>query len=276
VAVLSGLLDTGRMPEGDTVRRTAQRLDAALAGSVLVRAELRWPSVAGVDLRGRQVLHTASVGKHLLTRFGATASKPALTLHSHLRMDGSWRTWAAGTRAPAGARSAVRAVLANTEWMAVGLQLGMLDLVPTAAEHRLVGHLGPDVLGAGWDPDEAMRRLASEPARNVGAALLDQRLLAGLGTYWVSESLFLQGISPRSTVAQADGLSRLVARLPLLLGAERRPEPAVYGRAAKGCRRCGTPVRTISVGVAPQARVLHYCPRCQADRPGSELSRDDG
>ena len=80
---------------------------------------------------------------------------------------------------------------------ASGLRLGMLDLVPTGQEDTLVGHLGPDVLGPDWDAD----RGAGEPAARLrsarsATALLDQRNLAGVGTLWASESLFLERIHP--------------------------------------------------------------------------------
>ena len=92
----AGRGQSGWVPEGDVVRRTAQRLHAALAGRTLVTSDLRWPSLATVDLRGREVLEVASAGKHLLARV-----EGGLTLHSHLRMEGQWRvhrTDAAATR----------------------------------------------------------------------------------------------------------------------------------------------------------------------------------
>ena len=262
------------MPEGDSVLRTARLLDR-LSGEVLEVAHLRWPSVAHVDLTGRRVLETISVGKHLLTRLDAASARPALTLHTHLRMDGSWRVWPAGTRSVPGPRSDARAVLGTATWLAVGFSLGMVDVVRTEHEHTLVGHLGPDILGPGWDPAEALDRLRHTAHRNIGAALLDQRNLAGLGTYWASEALFLQGIHPDADIADlvampdapasasAFPLGRMVERLPALLGVERRPEPFVYGRTRRPCRRCRTPIARITVGTPPHPRDLFYCPHCQ-------------
>lgn len=260
------------MPEGDVVWRTAQRLDAALAGRLLVRSDLRWPSLATVDLTGRTVLEVVSAGKHLLTRLDG-----GLTLHSHLRMDGSWHVHRTGEpRDRPRPGHGVRAVLANGTWTAVGHELGMLDLVATAAEGTLVGHLGPDVLGPGWDPREAAARLRADPDRPVGEALLDQRVLAGVGTFYMAESLFLRGVSPWTPVAGAgdvDGLVGLVHRL-LLANRDRAVQATtgdlrpgrrqyVHGRSGRPCLRCGTAVRVAPIGRPPQDRTAFYCPTCQ-------------
>lgn len=266
------------MPEGDVVWRTAQRLHAALAGRTLTHCDLRWPSLSTADLTGRAVTEVVSAGKHLLLRCGpAPAGGPPLTLHSHLRMEGSWylhRT-GQGWRPPKPAHE-VRAVLVNPEWTAVGHRLGMLDLVTTADEHRLVGHLGPDLLGPGWDAAEAVRRLAASAGRPVGEALLDQRVLAGVGTFYLSEVLFLRGITPWTPVEGAGDLSRLVDLVHRIVVANRdrgiqsttgdlRPgrEQWVHARSGRPCRRCGTPVRVATIGTAPTDRVAFYCPACQ-------------
>jgi endonuclease VIII len=102
------------------------------------------------------------------------------TLHSHLRMDGTWRAYAPGERWTARPAHLIRVVLRTPVTIAVGYHLHELALVPTADEERLVGHLGPDLLGDDWDPAEAVRRLAAHPDTPVGVALLDQRNLAGV------------------------------------------------------------------------------------------------
>ena len=262
------------MPEGDVVRRTARRLHAALAGRTLVTADLRWPSLATADLRGREVVEVVSAGKHLLTRV-----EGGLTLHSHLRMEGQWRVHrsddVAATRRSSRDRN-VRAILANTEWTAVGHRLGMLDLVRTETEDRLVGHLGPDVLGTGWDAAEATRRLIADTGRPIGEVLLDQRVLAGVGTFYMCEALFLRGVSPwtpAGEVPEPAGLVALVHRL-MTANAERIDQTTtgdtrrgsrqyVHGRSGLPCRRCGTTVRVAHVGPAPKDRTAFYCPRCQ-------------
>jgi endonuclease-8 len=261
------------VPEGDVVRRTAQRLHAALGGRTLVTSDLRWPSLATVDLRGREVLEVVSAGKHLLARV-----EGGLTLHSHLRMEGQWRvhrTDAAAARRSTHDRG-VRAILANAEWTAVGHRLGMLDLVPTDREDGLVGHLGPDVLGPGWDAAEATRRLLAAPGRAVGEALLDQRVLAGVGTFYMSEVCFLRGVSPWTPAGEVPdpaGLVTLVHKI-MWANAERVVQSTtgdvrkgrqqyVHARSGLPCRRCGTTVRVAMVGPAPADRTAFYCPHCQ-------------
>ncbi|HEX2805422.1 MAG TPA: DNA-formamidopyrimidine glycosylase family protein [Kineosporiaceae bacterium] len=270
------------MPEGDVVWRTARRLDAALSGRLLTVSDLRWPSLATVDLSGRSVLEVASAGKHLLTRV-----EGGLTLHSHLRMDGSWHVHRTGKPwAGRGAEHKIRAVLANQEWTAIGHDLGMLDLVPTDAEHTLIGHLGPDVLGSGWDPVEAARRMAAGPQRPVGEVLLDQRVLAGVGTYFMSEALFLRGVTPWTPSGQAGDLDLLVSLIKRLLEANRdravqsttgdqRPgrRQYVHSRSGRPCRRCGATVRVASVGRPPNDRVAFYCPSCQRGPTPTDTSR---
>lgn len=148
------------MPEGDTVLQTAKRLHTALADQVLTRSDLRVPRFATADLTGRTVLATLSRGKHLLTRI-----EGGLTLHSHLRMDGSWRVYAPGERWRGGPAHQIRAILSTADHTAVGYRLPVLELLRTADEEKAVGHLGPDLLGPDWDPDTALRNLLAAPAR---------------------------------------------------------------------------------------------------------------
>ncbi|HOQ52367.1 MAG TPA: DNA-formamidopyrimidine glycosylase family protein, partial [Micropruina sp.] len=140
------------MPEGDTVWRTARRLHQVFAGEPLTRCDLRWPELATIDFSEQRTLEVASRGKHLLHRLDS-----GWTIHSHLRMDGQWRIEPPDTRANAN----TRALLATSQWTALGQRLGMLDVVRTADEHTLVGHLGPDVLGPDWNPAVAAGNIAA-------------------------------------------------------------------------------------------------------------------
>src|SRR4051812_39338495 len=167
------------MPEGDTVYQAARRLHAALAGQVLTRSDLRVPRFATADLTGRTVLDVTPRGKHLLTRV-----EGGLTLHSHLRMDGSWKVYASGQRWSGGAAHQIRVILGNADRTAVGYRLPVLDLLRTTDEQRAVGHLGPDLLGPDWEPEQALANLLSDLARPLGEALLDQRNLAGIGNVY--------------------------------------------------------------------------------------------
>ncbi|MDB1089499.1 DNA glycosylase [Streptomyces sp. ACA25] len=266
------------MPEGDTVWQAARRLDTALAGQVLVTSDLRTPRLATADLRGRSVLDVTPRGKHLLTRV-----EGGLTLHSHLRMDGAWKIYPAGQRWTGGPAHQIRAVLGTGERTAVGYRLPVLDLLRTADEQRVVGHLGPDPLGPDWDAREALRRLLADPARPLGAALLDQRNLAGIGNVYMVELCFLSRVTPWLPAGDLADPEGLVATGERLLAANReRPvrtttPPAVrdrarppqrlylYGRAGRPCLVCGTPVRVASVshGEPGRERPAYWCPGCQ-------------
>lgn len=257
------------MPEGDTVWLTARRLHSALAGRVLTRSDLRVPRLATVDLTGRTVLDVTPRGKHLLARV-----EGGLTLHSHLRMDGAWRVYAAGERWRGGPTHEIRAVLGTTDHTAVGYRLPVLDLLRTADEPTVVGHLGPDLLGPDWDLDEAVRRVCADPLRPLGEALLDQRNLAGIGNVYKCELAFLARVTPWLPVGDLppDVPERLLATAHRLLVANKerfdrrtttsgRPDRPlyVYGRRNRPCYRCGTPIRWDD----RHDRVSYWCPVCQ-------------
>src|SRR5258708_14915699 len=260
------------MPEGDTVWRAARRLDEALAGRVLTRSDFRVPRFATTDLTGRAVTENVSSGKHLLTRVDG-----GLTVHTHLRMDGSWRIRPTSDYLPSDHR--IRLVLGNDSRRALGYQLGVGEVLPTGSAARVVGHLGPGLLGPGWDAAGAVRRLQADPDRPVGEALLDQRNLAGIGNIYKSEVLFLRGLDPWRPVGGIDDMEALVELARKLLDANkdragqittgnpaRGQETWVYGRQGRPCRRCGTPVRTARHSgqrADPEDRVTFWCPRCQ-------------
>ena len=263
----------GRMdgvPEGDTVWLASKRMHEALAGRMLTRFDLRVPRHATADLAGRSVVEVLPRGKHMLTRLDG-----ALTLHTHFKMDGTWQLGRPGERWRGPAHQ-VRVVLANAEWEAVGYRLHEVLLLPTAEESRVVGHLGPDVLGPDWDPAEAVRRLAEQPDREIGQALLDQRNLAGVGNLYRAETLFLCGVSPFSPVSAVPDLDRVVATAHRLMRANRdHPEQSttgslrrgethwVHGRPGRPCRRCGSTVSAGPAGPPPYHRIAYWCPTCQ-------------
>jgi endonuclease VIII len=259
------------VPEGDTVWRACRRLNEALAGQVLTRSEFRVPSLAAIDLTGVAVREVTSRGKHQLFRLSN-----GLTLHTHFRMDGVWKIYPRGRRWSGGPAFEIRAVLATDDHDVVGYRLPVIELVPTAAEDKVVGHLGPDLLGPDWDLDEAVKRIAAHPDRTIGEALLDQRNLAGLGTFYRAELLFLHGVHPRAPVREVRSLRRIVERAQLLLQANRwRPEQSttgdlrpgrrsyVYQRSGQPCSRCGTHIRTEDLGPPGEERPSYWCPRCQ-------------
>jgi endonuclease-8 len=208
-----------------------------------------------------------------------------LTLHTHFRMDGTWHLQRPGARWRGGPAYQVRAILANGEWEAVGYRLHDVLLLPTAEEDQVVGHLGPDVLGPDWDPVAAERRLAADPARQVGDALLDQRVLAGVGNLYKNETLFLTGLWPWTPVRDVPDLAKVVATAHRLMRANRdHPEQSTTGSMRRGethwvferqrrpCRRCGTRVEIAeqdSNGRPEYARLTYWCPRCQPAASGT-------
>ncbi|MFF5564181.1 Fpg/Nei family DNA glycosylase [Streptomyces sp. NPDC012623] len=248
------------MPEGDTVWQAARRLHTALAGQRLTRSDLRVPRFATADLTGRTVLDVTPRGKHLLTRV-----EGGLTLHSHLRMEGSWKVYGPGERWRGGAAHQIRAILGTAERTAVGYRLPVLELLPTREEDRIVGHLGPDLLGPDWDPAIALRNLLAEPSRPLGEALLDQRNLAGVGNIFKSEICYLVRATPWLPIGELPVPERLVAAAKTALEANRtRPGGArrlyVYDRADRPCPRCRTPIRTAE----QNGRPTYWCPVCQS------------
>ena len=262
------------VPEGDSVFKTARRLREALAGGELTRCELRVPKLATVDLTGKVVETVQPRGKHLLTRFSN-----GWTLHSHLRMDGAWKVFAPGEQWRGGRTHEIRAILGTARYTAVGFRLPVLELLRTAEESRVVGHIGPDLLDPDWTPasaDEAVSRLRADPGRTIGEALLDQRNLAGIGNIYKSELCFLCKVTPWTEVENVPDLWQLVALARKLLLANRdRPmrvttgetRPGrnlwVYGRKRDQCLRCGKPVHTADQGALGEERVTYWCPNCQ-------------
>lgn len=259
------------MPEGDTVWLAGRRLHQALAGRELTQTDFRVPALATVDLGGRRVLEVASRGKHLLTRID-----DGQTLHTHFRMDGAWHLYRPGSRWRGGPDWQVRVVLRTAEQVAVGYRLPVVDLIPTDDEAAVVGHLGPDLLDDGWDAPEALRRLRARPERPIGEALLDQRVVAGLGLIYVTETLFLHAVTPWTAVGDVADHDRLLAtgRRLLMANRDRWAQSTtgdlapgrwhyVYERTGRQCRRCGTRVRRATQGVAPHERLAYWCPTCQ-------------
>ena len=265
------------MPEGDTVYHTARILDRALSGQRLVRTDLRVPQHATADLAGGTVVETVSRGKHLLTRIDrdSPTGTDRWTLHTHLKMEGSWKVLKPGQRWPKPAHTA-RAVLETEAATAVGFSLGVVQLLDRADEAEAVGHLGPDLLGPDWDEDVALANLAREPGRPLHEALLDQTNLAGIGNLYAAELCFTSGVHPQTPVAAVPELRRLVrrARQMLDLNKERwvqtttgdlreRERTWVYRRDRSPCRRCGTPVVVELQWPAGRERAAYWCPSCQ-------------
>jgi endonuclease-8 len=157
---------------------------------------------------------------------------------------------------------------------AVGNLLLEMALLSTPDEHRLVGHLGPDLLAPDWSDEhhaEAVRRLTADPARGLGEALLDQRVMAGVGNVYKVELCFMLGVTPWAPVSDVDAdkvvrwARKLLLRNALSPNRNTTGDPRhgrsmwVYGRLRQGCLRCGGPVRKSDQDI----RISYHCPRCQ-------------
>ena len=269
------------MPEGDTVWRTATRLNVALAGEPLEMLQLRWGDLGGQQLLPASTVSVTSRGKHLLHRLDN-----GVTVHSHLRTDGKWRLEATPAVDPSAlANPHLRAVAATRTWTALGLHLGAVDIWPTSQEDAHLGHLGPDLLGDDWNLEQALNNLAQpRPDDGTGpggtglaAALLDQRNLAGIGPYWASEGLFLNHVDPwastqnlpRETIEAVVTTIRLHMRQSITAtgrnSGRRGPGGGahVFGRAGRNCRVCGTVIRLAPLGPGPNELRVFYCASCQ-------------
>ncbi len=243
------------MPEGDSLHRAARRLQVLVGECVEVETPHPRAAVKGLAERldGRRLEQVEAVGKNLLLRF-----EGGLVLRSHLRMNGRWRVERRGA-----ARSGRPwLVLRGAEHEAVLWNGAVLELVPRSRLARL----GPDILGDPPDYQTMHARLRADPQRAVGDALLDQRLVAGIGNLWKAEALWEAGVSPWRRVEEV-GDAELRAALETahtLMRTSvdgRRPPRHVYRRAGRACPRCGGTVRSAPQG--ENARTAYWCPGCQ-------------
>jgi endonuclease VIII len=249
------------MAEGDTILRAARRLDKALAGG---EVEARAPSPRGRSLGlqrldGLAVIAVEPHGKNLLFDFGE------LALHSHLGMNGSWHVYPRGARwrKPAGS---AWALLRTDSQEAVQFGGPTLRVMPAARLRRELSRLGPDILAPDFDLAAAVASLRADPGRELGDALLDQHLVAGIGNIFKSESCFAAHLDPwaRITDLSEEDLERvLTAARELMLEAVAggRPQRAVYRRAGLPCPVCRTPIS--SGGQGDDNRTTYWCPHCQ-------------
>ncbi len=285
------------MPEGDTLFRIAAVLRPALVGKKVL--ELRLPrEELGVGRRvvGHEVTAVDAKGKNLLIHFAG-----GTVLHTHLRMNGVWHLYPAGRRWRRSEERAV-VVLSVEGFTAVCFQAPVVRLLrdkELATDPRL-GALGPDVLAADFDEQEAVRRLRARDAQPLGVAIMDQRAFAGVGNVFKSEILFIAKLDPFAPVSTfSDDELRHVVQLAVKLltrNVRHHREPAqldarwpafrferrvtreavgagtglvyVYGRAQRKCTHCGDTIRMARQGTL--LRSTYYCPTCQ--RVGASAS----
>lgn len=284
------------MPEGDTIYRAARTLNRALAGHVVTAFESVFPHLTRVHddtpITGRTIDSVTARGKHLLMAFSgpsAPAARPgqALVLRTHMRMNGSWHVYRPGEpwQRP---RRDMRIVVGTAGFVAVAFSVPVAEWL-TGGDLRRHGELttlGPDLLAPGFDAAEAARRLRERSGVEVADALLNQRVMAGVGNVYKSEVLFACRVSPFARVetltpAQIDCLvstarrflqanvTEGLAAMTTYMGfrrTTRRDDPSerlwVYGRVDEPCRRCGTPIRIAKQG--RDARLTYWCPTCQS------------
>jgi len=250
------------MPEGDSLHRAARRLQALVGERVSVETPHPRAAALGVagTLDGRRLESVEAVGKNLLLTF-----EGGLALRSHLRMTGRWQVRERGARGWTGKPWLVLRASAHEALLWNGPVLELTG--------RAVRRLGPDILA---DPPELERMVenlrAEHPTRELGDALLDQRLVAGIGNLWKAEALWRARVSPWVPLGEAsdEELERVLNEAARLMRASlegARGERAVYRRAGRPCPRCGERIR--SRGQGDDNRTAYWCPRCQRgeDRP---------
>jgi endonuclease-8 len=276
------------MPEGDAIFRTARALHRALAGGTVVRFESALPALTRVHedtpISGRRVERVDAAGKHVLMHFSGP-----LVLRTHMRMNGSWHLYRPGERWQRPRRD-MRIVVATEAFEAIAFNVPVAEFLDSRAEARQADlrAMGPDLLGASFDEDEAIRRIAAHGGEAVADVLLDQRAVAGIGNVYKSEVLFICRVNPFTPAAGVAGerLREVLRTARRLLQANvttlgggittyigyrrgRGRDPAerryVYGRARKPCRRCATPIEVRAQG--PYARLTYWCPACQPSNP---------
>jgi endonuclease-8 len=246
------------MPEGDTIHRTAATLQKALAGKVVTRYETMLPKIEA-PLRGRTIERVVAAGKHLIIDFSGD-----LHLRTHMRMNGQWHIYRPGERWRRPRRD-MRVVIETADFVAVGFNLPVAELVTGRELQRALHEQGPDLL-AEFDVEEAVRRAREHDGEEIADVLLNQRVAAGIGNIWKSESLFARRINPFAKVKDLgdDALERLFLKARDLLrssAAGNRPPIHVYSRRGEPCRICGTLIESRKQGV--DARLTYWCPRCQ-------------
>lgn len=267
------------MPEGDTVRRLADRISERFLGQTCRRSTARDPRITHLDLAGATLTDVDALGKWLLLRFD-----DGRTVYGHLRMDGRWDL---GRRSQAPEWTRRLELEMDSGWM-TAIDMPVIGVVATSREDTIVGHLGPDLCGPGV-PDIATitDRLRSNGDRPLAGALLDQRNVAGFGNVYAVEVPFIAGVSPHQPVDTIDDLDALVAAGSALIrtNAERGPQNTtgrrlhtsqhwVYGARKRPCPWCSTTLVGAGDSGVPWGRVSTWCPSCQAVDPRRSVNRE--
>ena len=242
------------MPEGDALHRAARRLQVLVGETVEVESPNPRAAATGVaeQLDGRRLERVEAVGKNLLLTF-----EGGVVLRSHLRMSGRWTVRERGSATP----GRPWLVLRGSGREAVLWGGPVLELTK-----RAVRRLGPDILARPPDVDRMVANLRADPRRELGDALLDQRLVAGIGNVWKAEALWRAGLSPwrrvgETSEAELRSLLEEAARLMRRSVDSAREERSIYRKAGRPCPRCRTAIESRGQGDAN--RTAYWCPGCQ-------------
>lgn len=278
------------MPEGDTIFRAARTLNRALAGHVVTRFESVFPHITRVHedtpITGRTVNRVDARGKHLLMHFSGD-----LILRTHMRMSGSWHIYRPGERWLSSSGD-MRVIVGTANFVAVAFKVpvAVFETERTIERDEALGSLGPDLLSDDFSLQGVLRRMHApeQEILPINEVILNQRVVAGIGNVFKSETLFATGINPFKLVCEltdekltfllntaqrllkmnvtdesADGITTYVGWRRTM----RRSDPLdrlwVYGRGGAPCRVCGTPIEYRKTG--PDARGTYWCPSCQPE-----------
>lgn len=276
------------MPEGDTIYRSARALQRSIGGQVVTGFETGLAKLARIDddtpLKGRTIEKIESRGKWLLIHFSGD-----LILLTHMLMSGSWHLYRSGERWRR-ARSGMRIVIRTAEWEAVAFNVPVAEFhTPLSlARHPHIQKLGPDILSKEFTVDTGIERIVryarEAPAVEVGVALLDQKVISGLGNVYKSEVAFAAAVNPFRTmktlsfcemqrileianrfmkvnVMEGGGIVTYSSGRQTRRTMRSQGRLWVYRRQGQECRRCGATILMCKQGI--QARSTYWCPECQ-------------
>lgn len=270
------------MPEGDTIRILARRVNEQLGGALVERTVTRDPRLVGLDLDGRVLVDADAYGKHLFVRFDDGRS-----LHAHLMMTGGF---ALGRRSRETEWKRRIELRLDRGWL-TGESVPVLGVIPTPDEHEITDRLGPDLCAEAGPPDVDVvtERLAGAQDQPLTGALLDQRLVAGWGNVYGNDLPFVAGVSPFAPVGEIEHLRSLVAfgvaviRVNADLGRQNTTgrrlhtdDRWIHARGRSRCLVCGHRLEYRNEQQTPWGRTVTWCPACQPESGERSRSVDEG
>lgn len=270
------------MPEGDTIYRTAATLTARLVGKQILRWSSTVPSLLRAHMEGHTIVRIDAVGKNLFVVFD-----DGRALHTHMRMHGSWHIYPQ-TVSPRNFPGTAKVIIEVEGCVAVCFSAPVVRMLSGPEVKREVDSLGPDVLGASFEANEAARRVIAAGDRPIGDTIMDQSIVAGIGNVYKSEILFIVKIDPfeASSVLGLDRARKLMTEARRLMlrnvgpGSGRRVTRLgpggpvwVYKRSGEACLKCGERIRMRRQGIGK--RSTYYCPVCQNVKSNEPSEKED-